>query len=392
MRKIIALGIMLLFLGMTISSSTGLYVEQQSIKPMSFGNILYVGGNGTGNYSKIQDAIDDASNGDTVFVYYGIYYENLFINKSISLISDNKDNTIIDANGNSSAIKIIETNDVIVDGFTLQNSGNDEFENAGIKVDGLTLDGSNRITISNNIMKNNVNGILLGLSYYCNITSNIVHNNSKNGIILHCYCNGNNVTNNLVKDNEQAGIYVQDGIFNDIRNNLIQNSGLMGVYIFAGADGNKICHNKIENQEWGIVIDAGPYGAGLNEIYFNTISNSSECGIYFWDGIANIIKKNNFINNKIHVNFTYTSTAIIANIISLKIILEYAGIIGFTLLQVNKFFYNYWDDHEVSTPKIIKGEQIIFIFLNLIIGVEPKSIISYEWDLFPAREPYDIGV
>jgi len=53
MRKIITLGIMLLFLGMTMSSSTGLYLEKQSIKPLSSGNILYVGGNGTGNYSKL---------------------------------------------------------------------------------------------------------------------------------------------------------------------------------------------------------------------------------------------------------------------------------------------------------------------------------------------------
>ena len=74
MRKIIALGIMLLFLGMTISSSTGLYLNEQSIKPLSSGNILYVGGNGSGNYSKIQDAINDSVDGDTVFVYNGTYY------------------------------------------------------------------------------------------------------------------------------------------------------------------------------------------------------------------------------------------------------------------------------------------------------------------------------
>jgi len=35
---------------------------------------LYVGGNGVGNYSSIQDAIDSASDGDTVYVYSGIYY------------------------------------------------------------------------------------------------------------------------------------------------------------------------------------------------------------------------------------------------------------------------------------------------------------------------------
>ena len=33
------------------------------------GNTLYVGGSGPGNYTRIQDAIDNASDGDTVFVY-----------------------------------------------------------------------------------------------------------------------------------------------------------------------------------------------------------------------------------------------------------------------------------------------------------------------------------
>jgi hypothetical protein len=35
------------------------------------GNILYVGGGGPGNYTKIQDAINNAINGDTIFVFSG---------------------------------------------------------------------------------------------------------------------------------------------------------------------------------------------------------------------------------------------------------------------------------------------------------------------------------
>ena len=41
--------------------------------PISNDNTLYVGGSGEGNYTKIQDAIDDASDGDIVFVYNGTY-------------------------------------------------------------------------------------------------------------------------------------------------------------------------------------------------------------------------------------------------------------------------------------------------------------------------------
>ena len=41
---------------------------------------LYVGGTGAGNYTKIQDAIDNASAGDTIRVFNGVYNENIFIN------------------------------------------------------------------------------------------------------------------------------------------------------------------------------------------------------------------------------------------------------------------------------------------------------------------------
>ncbi len=55
------------------------------------GITLYVGGTGAGNYSTIQSAIDAASSGDTVFVYNGIYYENVVLNKDdINLIGENK--------------------------------------------------------------------------------------------------------------------------------------------------------------------------------------------------------------------------------------------------------------------------------------------------------------
>ncbi|HWR28033.1 MAG TPA: hypothetical protein VN377_06325, partial [Candidatus Thermoplasmatota archaeon] len=59
--------------------------EKQSL-PKSSGNWLYVGGSGSNNYTMIQDAIDNASDGDTVFVFNGMYVGYVIINKSINLI------------------------------------------------------------------------------------------------------------------------------------------------------------------------------------------------------------------------------------------------------------------------------------------------------------------
>ena len=83
-------------------------------------NTLYIGGSGPGNYSTIQDAIDMASVGDTVFVYSGLYYENLIVNKTIDLIGINKETSIIDGNGSGDVVKI--TSDFVnIKGFTIQN-------------------------------------------------------------------------------------------------------------------------------------------------------------------------------------------------------------------------------------------------------------------------------
>jgi len=47
-------------------------------------------------YQHIQDGINSALDNYTIFVFSGIYEENLIINKSIKLIGQNRESTIID--------------------------------------------------------------------------------------------------------------------------------------------------------------------------------------------------------------------------------------------------------------------------------------------------------
>jgi len=75
-------------LGVNIGSTFAGDVDVKTVSPVSFdGNTLYVGGMGPNNYTSIQSAIDDAVDGDTVFVYSGFYYERIFINVSINPFS-----------------------------------------------------------------------------------------------------------------------------------------------------------------------------------------------------------------------------------------------------------------------------------------------------------------
>ena len=64
-RKGLAVGIILLFIEICIIPA----IAQDIEKPLSTsrGNWLYVGGSGPGNYTKIQDAIDNAFDDDNIF-------------------------------------------------------------------------------------------------------------------------------------------------------------------------------------------------------------------------------------------------------------------------------------------------------------------------------------
>jgi len=141
---IIVVGITILFLGTCITPTVAIDNVKKTSTTIGSGNILYVGGTGPNNYTKIQDAIDDAVDGDTVFVYDDCspYYENLVVNKSINLFGEDKYSTII--NGSITADVIEITSDwVNLSGFLIINGIN------GIQIL------SNHNAIENNIIINN---------------------------------------------------------------------------------------------------------------------------------------------------------------------------------------------------------------------------------------------
>ncbi|MCK4614292.1 MAG: PPXXXP-CTERM sorting domain-containing NosD-like protein, partial [Thermoplasmata archaeon] len=125
---------------------------------------ITVDDDGGANYTKIQDAIDAAEDGDTIRVYEGTYSENVVVNKTVSLIGNGSANTTIDGGGNGNVVQI--TRDwVNMSGFNVTGSGND-WNNIGINIK------SNNNKISNNNCFNNRIGIHASRSNNCIITNN----------------------------------------------------------------------------------------------------------------------------------------------------------------------------------------------------------------------------
>jgi parallel beta-helix repeat protein len=165
------------------------------------------------DYPTIQEAINHAKEGDTIFVHNGTYYENLVINNEISLEGESKSHTIIDGNG-SGTVVTVGNDSVTVANFTIRNSGNESGDS------GLCLY-SNDNRISTNIILNNNLGISLSHSYRNILINNIMLNNT-------------------------YGIYSRDSFYNIFTRNAIQGNALCGVY-FRDSYNNSIYHNRFNN-------------------------------------------------------------------------------------------------------------------------------------------------
>jgi len=168
LRKCLAVGIILLFVGTCIIPA----IAQDTGKPLptSRGNWLYVGGSGLGNYTKIQDAINDAVSGDTVFVYddSSPYKEAITVNKAIMVQGENWETTFLQG-----GLGII-TNNVTINGFTVSNGG--------VRI----YDSSNNI-VENCYIMGNGQGLLL-------------RGKSGNNCIRNCSFRFNELNNVWIKD------------------------------------------------------------------------------------------------------------------------------------------------------------------------------------------------
>lgn len=179
-----------------------------------YGTIITVDDNGGADYTRIQDAIDAASDGDIIRVRPGIYVEHLEITKSITLKGYNSQRTIIDGDVNitqhSSTIEI-RADGVTIRGFTIRNA----------MKSGIYVESDRNLITQNRIIDNGLQGIYLHTGDSNRITKNKILRNGE-GIFI--FSNYNLIKENTIKSN-MLGISIDYmNVANDIyQNNLINN-------------------------------------------------------------------------------------------------------------------------------------------------------------------------
>ena len=254
-----------MFIGLSIIPSTGSKIIEQYSQSPADGNILYVGGNGLGNYTTIQGAINATSDGDTVFVYddSSPYHEHVNINKMITLIGEDKNTTVIDGSHIGTVVKL-STDGIAFCDFTVQNGD--------IYYAGIYICSSGNL-IYNNIIKYNRFGVYLEANGIVPLSNNIVRNNelifNYDGIFIMDYKNGYNnlFTENFIAHNRWTGIWDQE-----------QHNGTIVTWNIIADNG------RDSNASCGGIYKIGHYGVfHHNDFYFNRENAAVTGGDNEWD-------------------------------------------------------------------------------------------------------------
>ena len=289
-------GISLLVTAMLTLSAFGMIVTYGSVtmNARAANHIVEPGGS-------IQDAIDSAAPGDTIYVWAGVYYENIVVNKTLTIIGNSSSDTTINGGGSGSVVTL-EANGVNITGFEITGSGGSANDA------GINLVSTWYCRVRDNIITGNRHGIQLGLSRHNTIENNNVTSNTGTGIRLRwisglssstqntianntisdnaagfyfaSYNDNNEIINNTVKDNNGHGISIYRSNSNQVINNTVTNNSNNGISLdmveTTVVEANHVNHNN--NGIWVASWTDSIYSKS-NIIRYNTMSNNTRYGL-----------------------------------------------------------------------------------------------------------------
>ncbi|MCJ7470307.1 right-handed parallel beta-helix repeat-containing protein, partial [Candidatus Bathyarchaeota archaeon] len=171
------------------------------------------------NYTSIQDAINanETLTGHTIFAENGTYFEHISVNKSISLIGESRQGTVVDASHVGRVFDVTSEN-VSISNFRVQNAGNTSLADCAVVANKSAL-----CTVSNLTIQNCYSGILILESNGSSVSGTVIlgtlfgmyiHNSSNSVVVKNDLtgCAGGGIsiqvsTNCFVRDNHMTNCY-----------------------------------------------------------------------------------------------------------------------------------------------------------------------------------------
>ena len=224
---------------------------------------IHVDPNNPAGFATIAEALDEADDGDLIFVAEGAYFENITVDKSIHLIGAGADLVSLFAqSGNVITVTAGVDTNTVIEGMTVTAKGGNGIDMSSggsatilrcvitrCQGVGILTQGSAAVIRGNQVTENVSNGIQASNDAGSIITNNIIKNHGTNyyGIFFYGSPGSAMCANNLFKANGY-GIGCQ-GASPKIQNNVIVENG-QGIWLRDSSP--VIAGNIIADNGWGV--------------------------------------------------------------------------------------------------------------------------------------------
>lgn len=285
------------------SDATIIYVDAENTQGPWDGTIQHP-------YQFIQDGIDNANTGDTVYVFQGIYTENLYINKQIQLTGHSKTEVFLISASSELAAVQLRVDFITIEHFSITNPNFIGIHLNGVSYctlsdliisdasTGVTFYNTNQKQSNHNIIKNTMisdTNTALSLSYasYNSFTTNHLLSNTY-GVLL-SYSNDNKITETSFTNHFLVLQLVNNSNKNSFIKNEITTSDI-GLFLH-NSHHQTILHNSIKN-----TVDHAIYMMHSNHSLYacNLFEDNTGYAIYSQLCFNNNFYYNNFIDNTNH--------------------------------------------------------------------------------------------
>jgi len=211
------------------------------------------------DFNKVQDAVDFAKDGDTIYVYSGEYTENIVLDKQLSVIGNGSSETVIDGNEDGTVL-LIDADKCIISGLNITNSGISEGQY------GIMVRGNDNI-ITECAVSKGYHGIITVYAWRNQFFDNIIWYNKWQGLLFHPGYE-NIVTDNTFLKNGLYGVACTSTSWgNEIHHNVfIENGGLTAQCV---DNGNNKWDDGSEGNFWSDYAGPDADGDGIGDIPYD---------------------------------------------------------------------------------------------------------------------------